>query len=219
MGSVVTTDMSEQRALLTDTEREILSGEKDVKDNYRYSVESRVRTRLKDRFTDDANLLEENQPEMYEILQDVVCEDAESNDIAESDSSSEPVQPVTNDGTTDRETKEDVYEGLREQREIEDRVWDVIEDVTENWKDDEARLATRRRAAAEVLQHAVDTGEGVGKSSSIVDEVREKYPVEGQNQETYWRKNLRDVLSEVGTYSSGTHKYTVDSLDAGEDDE
>lgn len=209
--------MSNRRALLTDREREIIAGDADVSNSYRYQTISRVRNRF-DRLEEDLEVFREHG-DLLEDLREIVCRPAEEDDIAESDLSNEPVQPVTDDGTTDQEEKEEIYQELQDQREIEDRVWDVIEDVTENWMDDEARLATRRRAAAEVLQHAVDTGEGVGKSSDIVDEVREKYPVEGQNQETYWRKNLRDVLSEVGTYSSGTHKYTVDGLDASENDE
>jgi len=89
MGRVANTEMSEQRALLTETEREILSGEKDVKDNYRYSVESRVRTRLRDRFSDDVELLREDQPKMYEILMEAVDKGEELDDIAESGSSDE----------------------------------------------------------------------------------------------------------------------------------
>ncbi|ELY84288.1 hypothetical protein C486_00759, partial [Natrinema gari JCM 14663] len=44
MAQSVTGQMTDQRrALLTEREREILTGEADVTDNYRYSVESRVR--------------------------------------------------------------------------------------------------------------------------------------------------------------------------------
>jgi len=76
MQSVARNDMTEQRALLTETEREILSGQKEVKDNYRYSVESRVRTRIRKRFVKDADLLEEHQPKMYQIMVDALCKDA-----------------------------------------------------------------------------------------------------------------------------------------------
>lgn len=67
--------MAEQRALLTDTEREILSGEREVKDNYRYSVESRVRTRVRDRLAGDVEILAQNYPEILEELRSVVCEE------------------------------------------------------------------------------------------------------------------------------------------------
>lgn len=81
--------MTEQRALLTETERLILSGEKEVKDNYRYSVESRVRTRLREQLPDDVELIRENQPEMFEILIEAVCADgSEPTDSSSGDSDS-----------------------------------------------------------------------------------------------------------------------------------
>ncbi|WP_396614103.1 hypothetical protein ACH9L7_20200 (plasmid) [Haloferax sp. S1W] len=67
--------MSEGRALMTEREREILSGEADVKDNYRYKVESQVRNRISKRMQDDVEILRERYPEMMEQLQDIVCED------------------------------------------------------------------------------------------------------------------------------------------------
>lgn len=149
-------------------------------------------------------------------------------DISESDSSEEAGKPVGKPETekTDTEVKEEIYEELDATEpptdeintpDISSRVQEVVEDVAEGWDDDE-RLQNRKQAAAEVLHHAVETGEAVGKSSEIVEEVREKYPVVGQNEETYWRKNIRDVLSEVGDYSRGSHKYTVETLETdGED--
>jgi hypothetical protein len=67
--------MAKRRALLTDAEREVLSGEREVKDNYRYSVESRVRTRIRDELPGDVEALREHYPELFEALQEVVCED------------------------------------------------------------------------------------------------------------------------------------------------
>lgn len=61
-----------QRALLTDTEREILSGERDVKDNYRYSVESRVRSRIHGPLVEDLRVIRENYPEMLEAVEEAV---------------------------------------------------------------------------------------------------------------------------------------------------
>jgi hypothetical protein len=93
--------------------------------------------------------------------------------------------------------------------EIEARVWAIVDDVAEGW-DEDSRLEKRRQAAANVLQHAVNTGETVGKSHPVVDHVIAEFPVEGQNRETYWRQNVRDVLAEVGDYSRGKHGYTVE---------
>lgn len=70
--------MSEEgRALLTDREREIISGEADVKDNYRYKVESIVRNRIKKRLGDDVDFLEEHFSEVHEMVVDAVCEDGD----------------------------------------------------------------------------------------------------------------------------------------------
>lgn len=90
-------------------------------------------------------------------------------------------------------------------------VQDVVDDVSSSWDDDD-RLEHRREAARHVLEHAVDTEEYIGKSSDAVQEARERYPVEGQNAETYWRKNVRPVLKEVGEYSKGKHGYRVTGL-------
>lgn len=75
MPEVAHGEMAEQRALLTETEREIVSGEREVKDNYRYSVESRIRTRLRGPLMKDVRTLREHFPEAFEELQSVVCED------------------------------------------------------------------------------------------------------------------------------------------------
>jgi hypothetical protein len=93
--------------------------------------------------------------------------------------------------------------------EIDAEVWDAVEDATDEWERD-ARLDARKQAAATVLQYALDTGEAVGKSHAVVDAIRGEFPVEGQNRETYWRKNLRDgILKRYGDYSKSTHGYTV----------
>lgn len=65
--------MSEEgRALLTDREREIISGDADVSDNYRYKVESTVRNRVKKHFGDDLDFLQKHFPEVYEMVVDGV---------------------------------------------------------------------------------------------------------------------------------------------------
>ena len=64
----------EGRALLTDREREILSGEADVNQNYQYKVESTVRNRVRKRFEADAELLADALPEVYELLTEAVCD-------------------------------------------------------------------------------------------------------------------------------------------------
>lgn len=61
------------RGLLTEREREILSGEADVSDNYRYRVVSRVRTKIEN-LEEDVEILTENREDLLEELREVVCE-------------------------------------------------------------------------------------------------------------------------------------------------
>lgn len=62
----------EMRALLTENEREILSGAKSVDTNYQYSIDSRIRTRINRTFVDDLQLLKQHRPEMFSALVDAV---------------------------------------------------------------------------------------------------------------------------------------------------
>lgn len=67
--------MSEEgRALLTDREKEIISGEADVSDNYRYKTESIVRNRIRKHLDADVKFLEEHFDEAHEIAIEAVCE-------------------------------------------------------------------------------------------------------------------------------------------------
>ncbi len=61
------------RGLLTEREREILSGEADVSDNYQYRVVSRIRTKI-DNVDDDVEILAENRQDLLEKLQQIVCD-------------------------------------------------------------------------------------------------------------------------------------------------
>ena len=57
----------DRRGLLTPREREILSGEADVTEKYYYSVVSRVRSKIQ-KVEEDAQLLRENHPDLFEEL-------------------------------------------------------------------------------------------------------------------------------------------------------
>jgi hypothetical protein len=93
--------------------------------------------------------------------------------------------------------------------EVPDDVEAAVAAVADGWDDSTDRLAARRSAATAVLRHAVETGEAVGKSDAT-DRFLPEYAVEGQNAETWWRKNIRPVLKEYGTYDNGAHGYRVD---------
>lgn len=66
-------DMAE-RGLLTDREREIIKGEADVSDEYRYRVASRIRNKI-ERIDGDVSILEENRADLLEELREVVCDE------------------------------------------------------------------------------------------------------------------------------------------------
>jgi len=70
----------ERRGLLTTREREIISGDADVNDEYYYSVVSRVRRKI-DNLAQDAALLQEHHPELGEELREAVSgDDSEEDD-------------------------------------------------------------------------------------------------------------------------------------------
>lgn len=67
--------MADRRALLTDREREIIAGEADVSDEYRYQTISRVRSRFNRLEADLAAL--EKHGDLAEELRELVCDDGE----------------------------------------------------------------------------------------------------------------------------------------------
>lgn len=109
------------------------------------------------------------------------------------------------------ERQQDVEEASQLDEQTEDQgidVDDVVERVSESWDDDD-RLDDRRAAARAVLSYAVNTGEAVGKQEAIHN-FREEFDVDGQNEESWWRQNIRPVLKDVGTYSKGQKGYVVE---------
>lgn len=63
--------MTDRRALLTDREREIISGDADVSDEYRYQTISRVRNRF-DRLDRDMEVLEQHG-KLAEEIRKIIC--------------------------------------------------------------------------------------------------------------------------------------------------
>lgn len=64
--------MTDRRALLTDREREIISGDADVSDSYRYQTISRIRARF-DRLAGDLQALESHES-LADELRDEICD-------------------------------------------------------------------------------------------------------------------------------------------------
>lgn len=67
------------RAILTDREREILSGEDEVEESYYYRVITRVRDKI-EKVEDDLEVLDEYHETLGDELRDVVCEDGGEGD-------------------------------------------------------------------------------------------------------------------------------------------
>lgn len=122
-------------------------------------------------------------------------DDAESEAVTSGDSSD-----ADEGGPAARAVETDVEAAARE----------LVERVAENWNDDPERLAARKDAATVALVTAATGDETIGKSDDVVDELYDAHPVPGQSRETYWRENIRPVLSEVGTNPQGTHGYRVE---------
>ena len=62
------------RGLLTEREREIIKGDADVSDNYRYRVVSRIRTKIEN-VDEDVEILAENREDLLDELREVVCKE------------------------------------------------------------------------------------------------------------------------------------------------
>lgn len=61
------------RALLTDTERERLSGEANIEEQRIFESKSRVKRRITEELPEDVEILAENHPEIFKELQEIVC--------------------------------------------------------------------------------------------------------------------------------------------------
>lgn len=66
-------EMARRRAMLTDTERELIEG--DEKSDRYYQAVSRVRRKINEELSEDVELLEEHHAELLEELQEVACKD------------------------------------------------------------------------------------------------------------------------------------------------
>lgn len=69
-----TTAMGRYRAVMTETDREYISGEGDATDHQVQQSVTRVRSRIQDELPRDIELLEEHRPDLLEELREVVCD-------------------------------------------------------------------------------------------------------------------------------------------------
>lgn len=75
MGQNGLTGMGRYRALLTDTDREHISGESEPSQDQKDQAVYRVRERIREELPRDIEVLEEHRPDVLEELREVVCED------------------------------------------------------------------------------------------------------------------------------------------------
>ena len=200
--------MSERRALLTDREREIIAGEADVSDSYRYQTISRVRSRF-DRLDADLEVFRVHGDLLTE-LQKIVCEGV---NIAESSLPEDVVEeepdivgPVVGGDRTDTEAKEEVYEDL-----LRDRVSGVEFPGT---KDPEECIEAVRAAYEYLQEHRKAT------MREFVQEVMPEHPCgyDVPNLEpgeryrgAWWRKVVKPgltALPDVESPPSGGSDWT-----------
>lgn len=78
MGATRFPDVPEKdyRAILTEREREILTGEDEVSDSYYYRVVARVRDKIQ-RLEADLEVLDEYHDTLGDELREIVCEEIE----------------------------------------------------------------------------------------------------------------------------------------------
>jgi hypothetical protein len=110
------------------------------------------------------------------------------------------------EGAEDSDPSPEASSGRVEPPATDDDVRERVEEIAEGWADDD-RLSDRVDAAVAAVEAARERG-SLGKSEAV-DELEPKYPVRGQDGETWWRKNVRPVLRELGEYDSGAHGYRV----------
>ena len=60
------------RALITETEKEYLAGEHG--DQRRYEARSRLKSRITEQLSEDIEFLDNEQPDLLDLLEEVVCE-------------------------------------------------------------------------------------------------------------------------------------------------
>lgn len=66
-------EMPYKRALLSATQRAILTGEADVEDNHYWKVRSEVRNRVKHELAEDLLTLRDEEPDLFRLVMDVAA--------------------------------------------------------------------------------------------------------------------------------------------------
>lgn len=201
----------EYRAVLTDREREILSGEADVSEAYRYRVVSRVRNKIEERLVNDVALLDEHHAGLADELRSAVergsaaSVSANAGDGDESDTEETRVDNSEKDGLPPAALDAVDHDDLPETVDVEDAA----------------------RAYCAVLRHLDDAG---GESArAIVEAVMPDHTLgyelpdlpfeEGERYKgTWWRHVIRPALAADPTVEYDDSYNTYDLVDSRESD-
>jgi Arc/MetJ-type ribon-helix-helix transcriptional regulator len=113
------------------------------------------------------------------------------------------------DSPPDGERGQEAAETGRESEPVatDDVIERIVADVSARWDDDD-RLEDRREAARAAVRLMRDRG-SLGRTVAS-EQLLPEYAVEGQNERTWWRQNIRDAVSEAGSYSRGRSEYVWD---------
>lgn len=89
------------------------------------------------------------------------------------------------------------------------RQYETIESVAEGWEED--RRADRKRAAQAAVKYIREHDGASAKE--LQENVEPEHPVDGQNARTWYRRNVKPVLSEIDAaqYSNATKEWTVET--------
>lgn len=92
-----------------------------------------------------------------------------------------------------------------------DEIERAVELGSKSWDDSPAQLQARRDAARAVLEAVRETPMS---KSELQDELFDAYPVDGQNEGTWWRRNIKSEAADhggpidyVAEYSNSSKKY------------
>jgi hypothetical protein len=147
----------------------------------------------------------------YEFVSDPREDTDDGTDLTRLQRESAPSRRSESGGTSESDVEADqrASDGQESPAVDEERVEDIVQEVSTSWDDDD-RLEDRRDAARGALRHMIDRGQLGRREAVQVLGLYEEYPVANQDDRTWWRQNIRPVLSEIGTYSKGRQAYVLD---------
>jgi len=122
-----------------------------------------------------------------------LAEDLEESDDQDDESSADPEREAA---PIEDEEREDLPVALEERLDEYRQTMDANGD----------RRAEDRVAAARAIMEMMIENNGVRRGKAV-EELLPEHSVEGQNEDTWWRKNGKNLLGEVGEWDQSKNKY------------